>query len=246
MMMGKNQKKGFTLTEVIVVLVILAILAAIFIPTMIHYINKSEKQACALQRSDITRYYSLYKTAYSEESFEKYVQDNYGDPDTLCPSDGKYTFKVVNGVMTVICSKHSMSGETAMTALGELLMQDPLRSYFAGKKSGSSVDSEAPNAAGMKGIAAEINELLKKMGIDTANSSWRIYKDGENDSAKYTVYWTDSNISGMSSGDSIKVTRYTVDSKGNVVSKTESGSCKVKSKTTAGNTYNIIDGGSFK
>lgn len=38
-----NNKKGFTLVEVIVVLVILAILAAIMIPAMVQYINRAEK-----------------------------------------------------------------------------------------------------------------------------------------------------------------------------------------------------------
>lgn len=45
----RNNKKGFTLVEVIVVLVILAILAAILIPSMIGWINKAEDKTAVVE-----------------------------------------------------------------------------------------------------------------------------------------------------------------------------------------------------
>ena len=43
MLYSKNKKRGFTLVELIVVLVILAILAALLIPALTGYIDKSKK-----------------------------------------------------------------------------------------------------------------------------------------------------------------------------------------------------------
>jgi prepilin-type N-terminal cleavage/methylation domain len=49
--MGKKplSKKGFTLVEIIVVLVILAILAAILIPSMVGYIDKANKKTAVVE-----------------------------------------------------------------------------------------------------------------------------------------------------------------------------------------------------
>lgn len=50
---AKNKKKGFTLVEVIVVLVILAILAAILIPSMIGWINKAQNKSAIVEARSV-------------------------------------------------------------------------------------------------------------------------------------------------------------------------------------------------
>lgn len=64
----KNQK-GFTLVEVIVVLVILAILAAILIPTFVGYIDKAnEKSAIVEGRSALLAAQTIASEAYAEKA----------------------------------------------------------------------------------------------------------------------------------------------------------------------------------
>ena len=49
----KNNKHGFTLVELIVVLTIIAVLASLLIPSLIEYINKAKKQALIEEATDI-------------------------------------------------------------------------------------------------------------------------------------------------------------------------------------------------
>ena len=63
----KNNKKGFTLVEMIVVLVILAILAALLIPALTGYIDKAkEKQIVAETRQIVMAAQTLVDEEYAK------------------------------------------------------------------------------------------------------------------------------------------------------------------------------------
>lgn len=79
----RNSKKGFTLVEVIVVLVILAILAAILIPSLTGYIDKAKEKVV------LTEARSLFLAAQTELS-EEYAKGSFAE-GSMTITDGAGT-----------------------------------------------------------------------------------------------------------------------------------------------------------
>lgn len=77
-------KKGFTLVEVIIVLVILAILAAILIPSLVGYIDKANEKASI---SECRSYILAAQTIASETYGEKGALTTTGTGATVVQND---------------------------------------------------------------------------------------------------------------------------------------------------------------
>jgi prepilin-type N-terminal cleavage/methylation domain-containing protein len=116
-----NKKRaafGFTLVEVIVVLVILAVLAAVLVPSLIGYIDLANEKVCLVNRSAILRH---YKTIYSYNypnveavTLQNILEGEYSDfvediSAYSCPSGGIYS--VSEDGLHINCSIHGAIGD---------------------------------------------------------------------------------------------------------------------------------------
>lgn len=75
-MKNLTNKKGFTLTELIVVIAIIGILAAVLIPSLTGYIAKAKKSAAEQEAS-------AYVTAYQSWLVEKEINTKYNNYITV-------------------------------------------------------------------------------------------------------------------------------------------------------------------
>ncbi|WP_139377727.1 type IV pilin protein [Solibacillus isronensis] len=96
--------RGFSLVEVLAVIIILGILASIAIPAYLERIENAEKSVCESNRLEVQRLYKMELVLKSVETsdvlFAEFSSLNH---DMYCPAGGKYTYLNAE----VVCDIHS-------------------------------------------------------------------------------------------------------------------------------------------
>ena len=93
----KNNKKGFTIVELVIVIAVIAILAGVLIPTFAGITTKAKKSA-ALQEAT-----NLYKEVYALDMSDGNLDGNDGE-DAVAIEDKDFDYSVSDdGVVSFSC-----------------------------------------------------------------------------------------------------------------------------------------------
>ena len=101
--MKKNNRKGFTIVELVIVIAVIAILAGVLIPTFAG-ITKKAKESKALQEAQ-----NAYKEAYAEA-----IADGKIDTDDIY-NVGNYTFTFTGSIDAIEVAVAVKAGSAAAT-----------------------------------------------------------------------------------------------------------------------------------
>lgn len=99
--MKKNNRKGFTIVELVIVIAVIAILAGVLIPTF-SGIVKNAKESKALQEAQ-NAYKEAYALAIADGKIETVAENGTVTEEEETQTVGNYTFKFTGTLEDVAC-----------------------------------------------------------------------------------------------------------------------------------------------
>jgi type IV pilus assembly protein PilA len=97
--MIQSKRRGFTIVELLVVILILAILMAIALPLYLGALSDSEKKTCRANMWSIAQAEQGYKTRLPAHTYTTNLASLFPDlgANTVCPVNGNYSVVISSG-----------------------------------------------------------------------------------------------------------------------------------------------------
>lgn len=143
-----NNRKGFTLTEIIVVLVVIAVLAAITIPSSIGYINKAKQSKAVAECQEVVH-------ASQIVAVDLYSKNELLNENDLLNDENKNQILSLSETAGSIISIDYDINTSKILNLSYLSSNDLLVHYDADTESLYSIDNKIPDSAPDYTVVAE-------------------------------------------------------------------------------------------